>query len=94
MNQSPELRVLFSVQDEELSDPHARAFGNRMGEVAPWASRLSQLDLTWIGAFDGRRLIGLVCPCRDGGLHAILLDTVADPQQPAPRASARSPCRL
>ena len=79
MNESTELRVRFSVQDEELSDLHARAFGNPMGEVIPWASRLSQHSLTWIGAFDGETLTGFVHACWDGGLHAFLLDTVVDP---------------
>jgi ribosomal protein S18 acetylase RimI-like enzyme len=79
MNGSPELRVRFSVQDEELSDLHARASGNRVGEVRPWASRLSQHSLTWIGAFDSETLIGFVHACWDGGLHAFLLDTVVDP---------------
>ena len=46
MDESTELRVRFSVQDEELSNLHARAFGNRMGEVTPWWSRLSRHSLT------------------------------------------------
>ena len=57
MNGSTELRVRFSVQDEELSDLHARAFGNPRGEVTPWASRLNQHSLTWIGAFASEALI-------------------------------------
>jgi ribosomal protein S18 acetylase RimI-like enzyme len=79
MSESTELRVRFSVQDEELSDLHARAFGNPTGDVTPWASRLSQHSLTWIGAFASETLIGFVHACWDGGLHAFLLDTVVDP---------------
>ena len=79
MNENTELRVRFFVHDEELSDLHARALGNRIGEVTPWASRLSQHSLTWIGAFDSETLIGFVHACWDGGLHAFLLDTVVDP---------------
>ena len=78
MNQSPELRVRFSVDDEALSDLHARGFGNSTGEVMPWTSRLSQHSLSWIGAFDRGTLIGFAC--WDGGLHAFLLDTVIDPK--------------
>ena len=79
MNRNPELRVRFSVEDKELSDLHARAFGNRTGEVTPWARRLSRHSLSWIGAFDGGALIGFVHACWDGGLHAFLLDAVVDP---------------
>ncbi len=77
---NPELRVHFSVQDKELSDLHARAFGNRADEVTPWAHRLNQHSLSWVDAFDDGRLIGFVPACWDGGLHAFLLDTVVDPK--------------
>jgi GNAT superfamily N-acetyltransferase len=79
MRYIPELRVRFSVQNDELSSLHARAFGSPTTEVTPWASRLSRHSLTWIGAFDGPTLIGFVHACWDGGLHAFLLDTVVDP---------------
>jgi ribosomal protein S18 acetylase RimI-like enzyme len=79
MRDSPELRVRFSVEDEELSDLHARAFGSRLTDVTPWASRLSRHSLTWIGAFDGQTLVGFIHACWDGGRHAFLLDAVVDP---------------
>lgn len=36
-------------------------------------------SLTWIGAFDGERLIGYVNVAWDGGVHAFLLDPTVHP---------------
>ncbi|MCA2216199.1 GNAT family N-acetyltransferase [Jidongwangia harbinensis] len=69
----------FPVDDEELSDLHARAFGGDAQRVTPWAARLDRHALTWIGARDAGRLIGFVQVCWDGGEHAFLLDTAVDP---------------
>ncbi|WP_433290966.1 GNAT family N-acetyltransferase [Actinoplanes sp. CA-030573] len=93
-----ELVVRFAVDDAELSDLHARAFGHASvsgaktpetrGRVsvsrakAPataWSQRLERHALTWIGAFDGDRLVGFVQVCWDGGSHAFVLDTAVDP---------------
>jgi hypothetical protein len=76
-----------------VSDLHARAFGNRVGQVTPWASRLGQHSLTWIGAFDSETLIGFVHACWDGGLHAFL-STRSSTRRTSAAASAKPWCRL
>jgi GNAT superfamily N-acetyltransferase len=77
---APEVTLLsrFPVDDLTVSDLHARAFGHPP-ELVPWAERLDRHALTWVGAFDGGRLVGFVQVCWDGGAHAFLLDTVVDP---------------
>jgi predicted N-acetyltransferase YhbS len=74
-----ELRSRFPVDDAAVSAVHARAFGGDPVPVTPWAARLDRYALTWIGAFDGGRLVGFVQVCWDGGAHAFLLDTAVDP---------------
>jgi len=69
----------FAIDDVEVSALHARAFGGDPTIVTPWAERLKRHALTWIGAFDGDRLIGFVQVCWDGGEHAFVLDTAVDP---------------
>ncbi|WP_328473094.1 GNAT family N-acetyltransferase [Actinoplanes sp. NBC_00393] len=71
----------FPVDDVQLSALHARAFGGDAVEVRPWAQRLDRHALTWIGAFDGERLVGFVQVCWDGGSHAFLLDTAVEEDQ-------------
>jgi GNAT superfamily N-acetyltransferase len=73
-----ELKVRFPIDDQVLSDLHARAFGNPNRGPQPWAQRLEQHSLTWIGAFERDTLIGFVHACWDGGSHAFVLDTVVD----------------
>lgn len=68
----------FTVDDAELSALHARAFG-RPASPTPWASRLEQHSVTWVGAYDRARLVGFVHAVTDGGAHMFLLDTVVDP---------------
>jgi len=75
------LVVRFGVDDAALSRLHAQAFGSGDAEVVPWASRLSRHSLTWVGAFEGDRLVGFVHACWDGGAHAFLLDPVVDPDR-------------
>lgn len=76
------VQVGFPVDDQVLSDLHARAFAHPgpPGEtpLQPWGARLQRHGPAWVGAFDGERLIGFVHACWDGGAHA-LLDTVVDP---------------
>jgi ribosomal protein S18 acetylase RimI-like enzyme len=84
-------RVRFPVDDAELSSLHEHAFptgeqtlGGEQGQAGerghrPWAARLEGHALTWIGAFDGDRLVGFVQVAWDGGEHAFLLDTMVDP---------------
>ncbi|MEV6495007.1 GNAT family N-acetyltransferase [Actinoplanes sp. NPDC051633] len=74
-----ELVVRFAVDDVELSALHARAFGGDPAVVAPWARRLDEHALTWIGAFQDGRLVGFVQVAWDGGPHAFLIDTAVDP---------------
>ena len=81
VDQDLQFRVRFAVEDVRLSELHARAFGCRDVAVQPWASRLERHSLTWVGAFEGDRLIGFVHACWDGGAHAFLLDTIVDPDQ-------------
>jgi ribosomal protein S18 acetylase RimI-like enzyme len=69
----------FPVDDAELTALHGRAFGAAVGPATPWAQRLDRYALTWVGAFDGGRLVGFVQVCWDGGTHAFLLDTAVDP---------------
>ncbi len=71
----------FTVDDGQVSALHARAFGGDPSLVAPWAERLERHALTWIGAFEGERLVGFVQVCWDGGEHAFLLDTAVDPDR-------------
>ena len=74
--------VRFGVDDITLSRLHARAFGAEdSAQVVPWASRLDRHALTWVGAFEGDRLVGFVHACWDGGAHAFLLDAVVDPDR-------------
>jgi GNAT superfamily N-acetyltransferase len=74
-----EIRVCFPVDDAELSGLHARAFGGDPSEVEPWARRLADHALTWVGAFEAHRLVGFVQVAWDGGPHAFLIDTAVDP---------------
>ena len=80
MTPSIAIRVKFPVDDVTLSRLHATAFGNACGEIVPWAHRLQQHSVSWIGAFDQDALVGFVHAAWDGGLHAFLLDTVVDPE--------------
>ncbi len=74
-----QLCVRFPVDDEVLTNLHAKAFGGIAGQAAPWAQRLERHSVTWVSAFDGDELRGFVHACWDGGAHALLLDTVVDP---------------
>jgi ribosomal protein S18 acetylase RimI-like enzyme len=76
---STTLLVGFAVDDAALSLLHARAFGNDRSTVDPWADRLQQHSLSWVGAFAEGALIGFVNVAWDGNAHAFLLDTAVDP---------------
>lgn len=67
-----------AVDDEELSALHARAFGAPVALVR-WLQRLEKHSLTWVTAWEGDRLVGFVNVIGDGGAHAVLLDTVVEP---------------
>ncbi len=79
MDRHLDLRVRFPINDQTVSDLHARAFGTAVGAVQPWEDRLQQHSLSWIGAFDVDTLVGFVHACWDGGSHAFVLDTAVDP---------------
>ncbi len=73
------LVIRFPVDDRILSALHARAFRTGDAAVRPWAARLERHALTWVGAFEGERLVGFVQVAWDGGEHAFVLDTMVDP---------------
>lgn len=75
---SVELRDRPAVDDAELSGLHARAFRAPF-QLQPWAERLAGHSLTWVGAFDGGRMVGFANVAWDGGVHAFLLDVVVEP---------------
>ena len=79
MSEALDVRVKFAVDDDVLSDLHARAFGSPRTGTRPWAERLERHSLSWVGVFAGPTLVGFVHACWDGGAHAFLLDTVVDP---------------
>jgi len=79
MAESPDIRVRFPPEDKALSHLHRAAFGSDDEGVLPWADRLRNHSLTWVGAFDGDELIGFVNVLSDGGSHAFLVDTVVHP---------------
>lgn len=79
-----EFRERCAVDDVALSQLHAAAFGESARLVA-WGERLERHSLSWIGAFDGERLVGFVNLAWDGDRHAFLLDCVVSP----PRQRAR-----
>jgi GNAT superfamily N-acetyltransferase len=74
-----DLRSRFAVDNEVLSGLHNAAFG-LAGPVLPWSERLARFSVSWVGAFDGARLVGFVHAVWDGGHHAFLLDTAVDPE--------------
>jgi len=70
MDRNFDLRVRFPINDQTVSDLHARAFGTPVGAVQPWADRLQRHSVSWISAFDVDTLVGFVHACWDGGSHA------------------------
>ncbi|MFI2366585.1 GNAT family N-acetyltransferase [Promicromonospora sp. NPDC019610] len=76
------LTVRGAVDDAALSALHARAFGSPSAAVTPWTERLTRHSLTWVTALDpAGNLVGFVNVIGDGGAHAVLLDTVVDPER-------------
>ncbi|MBW0114526.1 GNAT family N-acetyltransferase [Pseudonocardia abyssalis] len=73
-----DIRERCPVDDVALSQLHAAAFGENARLVA-WGERLERHSLSWLGAFDGERLVGFVNLAWDGDRHAFLLDTVVAP---------------
>jgi GNAT superfamily N-acetyltransferase len=69
-----------TVDDDELSRLHREAFRAGAEGFAPWSRRLQRHSICWVTALAGTRLVGFVNVIGDGGVHAILLDTVVDPR--------------
>jgi GNAT superfamily N-acetyltransferase len=69
-----------AVGDRELTLMHAKAFGTASTSDSPWGDRLARHSIAWVVARDGDRLVGFVNVIGDGGGHAVLLDTVVDPE--------------
>ncbi len=68
------------VDDAALSALHARAFGSVVEVVTPWSARMERHSLTWVTATDAAGdLVGFVNVIGDGGVHAVLLDTIVEP---------------
>ncbi|WP_219413051.1 GNAT family N-acetyltransferase [Pseudonocardia nigra] len=74
------LRERFPVDDAVLSALHAAAFGGTDGRQR-WAQRLDGHSLTWVGAFEGERLVGFANVAWDGGVHAFLVDVMVEPER-------------
>lgn len=74
--------ALRFAERPDLSNPVLNALfaeswpDHRTIDFAPMLDR----SLTWIGAFDGARLVGYVNVVGDGGAHAFVLDTTVAPE--------------
>jgi GNAT superfamily N-acetyltransferase len=75
-----DIRERCPVDDVALTMLHAAAFGETP-RLRPWSAQLAGHSLTWLGAFDGDRMIGFANLAWDGGLHAFLLDVVVQPSR-------------
>ncbi len=69
-----------AVGDHELTLLHGRAFGTAPASDIPWGERLARHSIAWVVARDRGRLVGFVNVIGDGGAHAVLLDTVVEPE--------------
>ena len=65
------------LSDAQLDSLWRAAWGSPVGA---YAQQVLPRSLTYIGAFDGERLVGFVNVAWDGSVHAFLLDTCVDPQ--------------
>lgn len=74
----PQLAIMAPVDDQELNELHAVAFGHDCVPV-PWGERLGRHSLFWVTARWRGRLVGFVNIIGDGGAHAVLLDTCVHP---------------
>ncbi|MGI8868916.1 MAG: GNAT family N-acetyltransferase [Mycobacteriales bacterium] len=73
--------VRAPVDDAALTALHGGAFSRPQDAVIPWSARLATHSLTWVTARSGQHLVGFVNVIGDGGAHAVLLDTVVEPDQ-------------
>jgi GNAT superfamily N-acetyltransferase len=72
-------RIDGPVDDEELTTLHERAFMISGHGFVPWSKRLQRHSICWVTAHRGPELVGFVNVIGDGGVHAVLLDTVVLP---------------
>jgi len=68
-----------ALDDEELTHLHRQAFRDCVDGFVPWTRRLGRHSICWVTAHVGQRLVGFVNVIGDGGVHAVLLDTVVHP---------------
>lgn len=68
------------VEDAELSDLHASAFGHP-ARTEPWGKRLASHSLGWVTARRGDALVGFVNLVTDGGRHVFLVDLIVSPPE-------------
>ena len=67
-----EYKIEPELSDSDLNDLFASAWENYTErKFGPVLAR----SLTYVGAFDGSRLVGLVNVAWDGGIHGFILDT-------------------
>ena len=67
-----EYRIEPELSDRDLNDLFASAWENHAERTfGPVLLR----SLTYVGAFDGSRLVGFVNVAWDGGIHGFILDT-------------------
>lgn len=79
--------VNYPVQDLELDELHAAAFGGQPAGT-PWSGNLERYSLFWVTAHRDDRLVGFVNVLGDGGAHAILMDTCVAPDMQGRRIGA------
>jgi ribosomal protein S18 acetylase RimI-like enzyme len=72
-----EYQIQPQLSDREINDLFASAWQNHaQREFGPVLVQ----SLTYVGAFDGSRLVGFVNVAWDGGVHGFILDTTVHPE--------------
>lgn len=75
-----DLRERCAIDDVALTMLHAAAF-DETPRLRPWGAQLERHSLTWLGAFEGVRMIGFANLAWDGGVHAFLVDVLVAPDR-------------
>jgi GNAT superfamily N-acetyltransferase len=65
------------LADDDLNELFEQAWSDH--RPRPFGLTLAR-SLTWVAAFDERRLVGFVNVAWDGGVHGFILDTTVHPQ--------------
>jgi ribosomal protein S18 acetylase RimI-like enzyme len=71
-------RLSPHVDDADLNDLHARAFGHEANR-RQWSRQLAEHSLGWVCAYHGDTMVGFVNVAWDGGAHAFILDICVEP---------------